>query len=56
MIPRDASGFLMGSFYKVGRHNKLYYWDDEWKRSSLSTGEFVQRLSKKKSRFDTENQ
>lgn len=55
MIPKNASGFLMGSYYKVGRHNRLYYWDDEWKRSRLSANEFLKQLSKKKSPFDTEH-
>ncbi len=55
MIPRDAIGFLNGSFYKMGRANKLFYWDGEWLRSSRDSVEVMKGIGRKKYPFDMAN-
>ncbi|WP_419833753.1 hypothetical protein [Endozoicomonas atrinae] len=53
--PKGASGFWMGTYYKLDKHNRLYYWDGEWRSSSLKADEFVKQMSAKKCRFNFQN-
>ena len=39
-MPPDGECFSTGLWYKVGLHNKIFWWDkhsQEWKRSSCKT-------------------
>ena len=54
--PKGASGFWMGTYYKLDKHNRLYYWDGEWRSSSRSTEEFVKQMSMNRCRFDFKNE
>lgn len=55
-IPEDAIGALMGSYYKIGAHNFVYYWDGrEWKRSQHHPAIVKAALSKAKSKFSLHN-
>jgi hypothetical protein len=55
-IPEDAIGALMGSYYKIGAHNLVYYWSGgEWKRSQHHPAIIVKALSEAKYKFDIHN-
>jgi len=50
--PFDAIGFMDGLYYKAGRFNKAYYWnDEEWKKSERNLTILRSDLSKKSNPF-----
>lgn len=51
-IPMDALGVLDGSYYKIGRFGKAYYWNGgEWRKSEKHTSQVESDISKKKNPF-----
>lgn len=52
MIPMDAEGYLNGSYVKIGRHNKVFYWHEgEWIKSNKNPVIVRGELNKKKNPF-----
>lgn len=47
--PEDAMGVIQGLYYKLGVHNKPYYWTgDCWQQSTLSAQGAVRLMAREK--------
>ena len=53
MIPEDSLGVIHGLYYKIGRFDRAYYWDDiEWRNSSKSPEYVIEYIKREKERLE----
>lgn len=43
--PKGAEIYEWGSYYKIGLHDKPYYFDGSWKKSDKDASEVSRRIS-----------
>lgn len=47
-LPTNNSILMSGSYYKIGVHGKLYYYDDgEWRKSNKTMQDYQKYIDKK---------